>query len=363
MNHHIKKISKANLIALLTLASINLLAADFDTASGKLSVSGTTGHDKIELGVEPSGTIEIIVNGSLRSSNPASFRFDPALRGATSNSVRSILVQSGDGSDRLEVRPGFTAASKITLDGGAGHDVLICSSPNETLIGGDGADFFIFRGLDLGKVTLTDNDKENNVLSFEEYEGAATVNLGSTAEQTVNPDHLTLTLTNARCIQELRGSVNSDTLIGNARDNVIMGNYGNDTLVGGDGNDMLSGDEGDDTLVGDAGENWLEGGTGYDSIALGNGEENYRLAGFWMDRESIILIANDAGKSRKSISSAYAMVMVNGNTHDCKWATSGELEEARRSLGTLTSALTTAPNAGKAAAKVGGRKTQQVSKL
>lgn len=60
-------------------------------------------------------------------------------------------------------------------------------------------------------------------------------------------------------IENVRGSGNSDTLIGNELRNVIWGNAGNDTIVGNGGNDVLRGGAGNDTY------RWAPG-DGFDQI-------------------------------------------------------------------------------------------------
>jgi Ca2+-binding RTX toxin-like protein len=53
-------------------------------------------------------------------------------------------------------------------------------------------------------------------------------------------------------IQNLVGSNNDDTLVGDGGANMLTGGLGNDTLIGGNDNDMLIGGQGDDTLTGGA---------------------------------------------------------------------------------------------------------------
>ncbi len=64
----------------------------------------------------------------------------------------------------------------------------------------------------------------------------------------------------------LKGFAGNDTLIGNEGDDSLYGGAGNDKLLGGAGNDLLEGEAGDDSLIGGAGNDTINGGSGIDTV-------------------------------------------------------------------------------------------------
>lgn len=66
----------------------------------------------------------------------------------------------------------------------------------------------------------------------------------------------------------LYGGAGNDLLNGNLGDDYLYGNEGNDLLRGGQGNDALVGEAGNDTLIGDMGIDRLWGGEGADVFVL-----------------------------------------------------------------------------------------------
>ncbi len=74
-------------------------------------------------------------------------------------------------------------------------------------------------------------------------------------------------------IRNLTGSLNDDSLTGDAFSNVFLGGEGNDTLKGGAASDTLTGGNGADSLDGGTGADSLDGGTGADYISGGAGAD------------------------------------------------------------------------------------------
>ena len=64
--------------------------------------------------------------------------------------------------------------------------------------------------------------------------------------------------------ENISGTFNSDTLIGDSNANNIIGNAGDDVLIGLNGNDILKGGLGDDYLEGGKGKDIISGGEGND---------------------------------------------------------------------------------------------------
>ncbi|MBL8498862.1 calcium-binding protein [Nitrosomonas sp. JL21] len=191
------------------------------------------------------------------------------------------VLTGGEGWDTIDY---FDALSSVTVNlengtasGGAGNDILRSieqvsgSSYNDTLIGGtgdnslwglDGNDVLVggdgFDNLegDFGNDTLTGGagddqlnggwgddvltgGKGNDWANF--FEGSVAVNLAKgTATGAAGKDTL-------QEIENVNGSFENDTLIGDANAN---------TLNGGQGNDWLTGGQGDDTLIGYKDVDW-----------------------------------------------------------------------------------------------------------
>jgi Ca2+-binding RTX toxin-like protein len=156
----------------------------------------------------------------------------------TVNSNLTLTLSSGTGLENVigtALADKFTGNSRANVfTGGAGNDTYAFNCDNA-----QGSDTIV-------EAANADSD----TLDFSATTGKGiTVNLGSTAAQTVN-SNLTLTLSSTTGIENAIGGALGDTLTGNARNNVLSGLAGNDTLTGGDGNDILLGGAGSDTLSG-----------------------------------------------------------------------------------------------------------------
>ncbi|QUJ77208.1 choice-of-anchor D domain-containing protein [Sulfitobacter albidus] len=116
------------------------------------------------------------------------------------------------------------------LTGDAGVNVLRGGAGADTLDGGDGLDWAVYSGtgsavtIDLGAGTASGGDAAGDVLSN---------------------------------IENLRGTVLDDVLIGDGGVNMLFGDAGDDTITGGDGDDVLRGGAGADSLDGGAGLDWV----------------------------------------------------------------------------------------------------------
>jgi Ca2+-binding RTX toxin-like protein len=76
-----------------------------------------------------------------------------------------------------------------------------------------------------------------------------------------------------KSIENLSGSVNDDSLIGDNKSNVVEGNEGSDHIKGLGGNDALDGGDGDDDLSGGNGKDDLNGGLDDDVLRGGKGKD------------------------------------------------------------------------------------------
>ncbi len=130
---------------------------------------------------------------------------------------------------------GFGIANRI--DGGAGDDLILGDSGNDTLIGG------------------TNGEDGDTVTYFFDTAGV-TVSLALTTAQNTGGSGIDV----ISGFENLEGSNFSDVLTGTTTRNVFIGFAGNDRIFAGAGDDDLNGDDGDDTLEGGAGADFIFGG-------------------------------------------------------------------------------------------------------
>ncbi|WP_430938495.1 hypothetical protein [Rhodovulum sp. YNF3179] len=139
---------------------------------------------------------------------------------------------------------GTADSGVLTLDGGAGDDVLISGGGADTLAGGDGNDTASFVTAEQGVVVDLDDNGD-----------ATTGNDGYG-----NGDVLT-------SIENLVGGSAPDTLTGNSADNVIEGGGGDDTLDGEGGNDTVSYASASGGVTVDLGAGTASGAAGNDTFS------------------------------------------------------------------------------------------------
>ncbi|MBU2867848.1 calcium-binding protein, partial [Pacificibacter marinus] len=154
--------------------------------------------------------------------------FADSLRGDAGNNT----ISGHDGNDLIYGR--------------AGDDILYGMNGNDVLLGGDGADS-LDGGAGLDRVQYTDANA--GVIADLLY---AYANTGFAEGDTYNS------------IEQLYGSLHSDSLRGDNSNNVLWGHDGNDGLHGRGGNDNLFGMDGNDVLLGGDGGDILNGGNGID---------------------------------------------------------------------------------------------------
>jgi Ca2+-binding RTX toxin-like protein len=154
-------------------------------------------------------------------------------------------LNGGGGDDII-----YGYGSGDTLIGGAGIDTLDGGSGNDTLIGGADAD--ILRG-----------GADEDTASYVDSTSGVYVDLaanfgsgGSAAGDTYDS------------IEDLVGSANRDTLMGDDGVNQLHGGDGGDSLYDRGGNDFVYGDKGDDTLIAGTGSDYFDGGDGIDTLVF-----------------------------------------------------------------------------------------------
>jgi hypothetical protein len=167
--------------------------------SGALVVDAGDGDDRVEITRGRNGVVRVTVNGSAREFAP--------------EDAEQLIIRGGAGNDVIRVDPKARMRDiELRIEGGAGNDIIHGGNGDEVILGGEGDD-------------------------------------------------------------HLDGGGGDDLLIGGAGNDVLEGGAGRDILLGGGGNDRLHGGDGDDFLDGGTGDDHLVGGSGRDSLFGGRGAD------------------------------------------------------------------------------------------
>ena len=170
--------------------------------------------------------------------NVAGTPYDDSLTG----SVFDNRIEGEDGDDTI-----FGLSGHDFLLGGNGNDTIDGGFGNDLLRGGPGADILIGG---VGKDWAQYNTAMDRVMLSLVTGGTGGEAAGDTFDS----------------IENVRGSIFSDTLTGDANRNLIMGGAGKDIITGGGGPDVLHGEAGDDTITGGSSGDELWGGAGADIL-------------------------------------------------------------------------------------------------
>ena len=173
------------------------------------------------------------------------------LGGGVIQNVESLLSLRGtDFADTLRLA---TQNVMLTIDAGAGDDVIISQSSSVSVLGGAGNDRFVS-----GPAGDTfDGGTGDDTIDYSAAASPVTVdlNLGSGA----GGDSLA-------AVEAVIGSAFSDTLGGSSANNTLVGGAGADSITSGAGADSLDGGAGNDTLDGGDGNDSIFGGLGDDVL-------------------------------------------------------------------------------------------------
>jgi Ca2+-binding RTX toxin-like protein len=251
---------------------------------GNDSLSGGVGNDVLDGGPGPSGSFTdddtIAGKGGTADSVDYSARppTDPVFvaltgsnlsGGATENDTVQTDVENGlggAGDDRLV---GCCSASAVAnvLDGGPGNDTFGTDFGNDTMLGGDGNDFFADH-------TCSSNDGADSYsggpgVDRADYQRCEFADLvvsitldGAANDGTASEgDNVNLDVEDV-FIQDA-SQAGGNSIVGSAANNTLfIFTNGADSISGGGGNDALDGGLGDDTLMGGPGNDRLIGGPG-----------------------------------------------------------------------------------------------------
>jgi Ca2+-binding RTX toxin-like protein len=108
------------------------VTATFDTATGVLTITGTAADDMIAVGRDATGAL--LVNGGVVSTAQGT---------PTVAATKRIEVTALGGDDTIDASALQAGAIALSIDGGAGDDVLIGGDGPDTLNGGPGDDVLI----------------------------------------------------------------------------------------------------------------------------------------------------------------------------------------------------------------------------
>lgn len=226
---------------------------------------------------------------------------------------------TGNGLDNLII----ANDARNRIDGGAGIDTASYEAS------GDGV--FVWLD-DVGSSSIWDDlgDLLGDFL-FNGAGGAATgdrlINVenltGSAENDTLLGNNVANVLTGAGGRDTLYGQDGNDTLKGDAGQDILFGGNGLDTLLGGADADMLYGDAGADRLNGGAGDDMLSGGAGNDVFAFTDLGGKDEIIDFRRGQDKIDLSGIDA-KSGTAVDDAFKWIGSKGFS-----GTAGELRSYR----------------------------------
>lgn len=159
------------------------------------------------------------------------------------------VAAGGRGNDVLFGRGAPGSDGTLVLDGGQGDDVLMGGRTDDFLHGGPGSDYLAGgRGKDTVLYTKTGFD-------WNARRGLGPVRVDLSEHVAVHRGGRDI----LRGINSVRGSEQSDVLIGSARGDVLYAGAGDDDLRGRRGSDHLDGEGGRDTIDGGRGDDVCRG--------------------------------------------------------------------------------------------------------
>jgi Ca2+-binding RTX toxin-like protein len=220
----------------------------FNLTGTGIIIDGSADFDTVSYDENLTDTKTVVV--TLAGSTPATV----TLGGVATDKIQN--VENFEGAKNNDTITGDSLVNTLsgmagddTLDGGANNDKLLGGDGDDTLIGGSGNDV-----IDGGNHTTasgqgagTASTGKGDWVDYSSVAGAngVNVNLVSGSGQDMAGSEVGVdTLSN---IENVKGSKNGDSLVGNDLTNTLDGGLGDDILAGGLGNDILVGGTGSDT--------------------------------------------------------------------------------------------------------------------
>lgn len=186
--------------------------------------------------------------------------------GAGGSIVNIERLERLGGSSYADIIIVGTQSELVTIDGGAGDDVITSSNSSVQFSGGTGADRFV-SGV---AGDHFDGGDGFDAVDYRQAIAGVTVTLALTAGgqgSGAGGDVLVL-------VEQVLGSSLADTIVGSNSADALIGNEGNDSLTGNSGADTLEGGVGNDTMGGGGGGDRMAGGAGNDSYTVDNVLDN-----------------------------------------------------------------------------------------
>ena len=169
-----------------------------------------------------------------------------------------------------------------TLFGGAGDDILTGLDGADTLNGGDGIDLASYETSSAVEINLKHNYADGGEATGDKFINIEGIKGSKESDTVVGDNNSNLIYANA----------GDDRVSGNGGDDIIFGGLGNDYIKGDEGNDTLYGEDGDDILIGGAGDDILVGGTGKNMLYGDSGTDTVLYKGKSTDYEVLIVNEN-----------------------------------------------------------------------
>jgi Ca2+-binding RTX toxin-like protein len=205
----------------------------------------------------------------LNTSAIDNFVFD---NGATTLTVAQIYAKyfadNSTSGDNVVRTFRATVNGNVTIDGGAGNDLIRGEGISELLLGGSGNDTIVSFDTQ-GRSTMRGGDGNDYIILPTTGRGAS-IEGGNGNDVLIGGSDFSDgdTIHGNAGHDYIRGASKNDILHGNEGNDTIYALGGNDSVIAGAGNDFIYGMEGNDTLVSGAGMDYVIGGSGADRFII-----------------------------------------------------------------------------------------------
>lgn len=160
----------------------------------------------------------------------------------------------------------------MTVESGAGDDVVTSDTGDDSIAGGAGQDDIVINN-DFGNDTIDGGataDGTGDILDGSALTQGVTVDFTAAETGTVTNGADTLSFVE---IEEIFTGSGNDTVLGDVGDDVVSTGQGADTISGGAGNDTFDAGGGNDTIDGGADNDSINAGAGRDTVFGGSGDD------------------------------------------------------------------------------------------
>lgn len=235
----------------------------FSNVTGSIHSDNITGDDGDNV-IDVGGGIDVVSAGA----------GNDIVSGDDANDVvgNNKTVNLGAGDDSLFVGFGLSGVDHVSAFGEDGGDDILAFAHTGDISGGDGDDNIQLVELSVFATRSTLLGDAGDDRLFFEGSGPATVNGGSGNDTAVVISAAASLLSNSASatdlisIENLEGSGQANTLIGDDGANILNGVSGSNTLTGNGGDDTLMSDQSSGASDGD---DVFDGGTGNDTVSIG----------------------------------------------------------------------------------------------